>query len=157
MYTATVDLGEFRQAAAAIRNDIVRACYESSKTAAQAGRDHAKSVGPFQDRTGQLRATIRAEHSELDARGGAWDIVAPKPYALFVEGGTRPHEIRARDPWTKPLQFYWAAQGRWFVGARVDHPGTRPYPFMGPAYDKAHAALVANLEANLARIASSWS
>jgi len=155
MYTCTVDLSEFRREVAKTKNEIAKACYSAARHAAEEGRDEAKRVGAFEDHTGKLRSEIRAEHGQLEPTGGSWDIVAPTPYALFVEGGTRPHPIVARR--AANLHFWWAREGRWFHGRKVNHPGTRPLPFMGPAHIKAEAALVARLETELGRIAAGWS
>lgn len=154
MYTVIADLTEFRAAAARTQNELVRAAYDAARAGAEAGRDEAKRVGRFEDQSGRLRGTIAARHADLTEGGGVWEIVAPAPYALFVEGGTRPHPIVAR---TGPaLSFYWKREGRWFHGRRVNHPGTRPYPFMGPAYERAEAVAMARIEAAIARISAEW-
>lgn len=52
------------------------------------------------------------------------------PYALFVEVGTRPHEIRTKGRY--PLRNRKTGQ---VFGPVVDHPGTAPQPYLRPALD----------------------
>jgi hypothetical protein len=47
------------------------------------------------------------------------------PYALYVNNGTPPHSIDSTGPW--PLRN--RASGQVF-GRHVNHPGTRPQPFI---------------------------
>jgi hypothetical protein len=53
-----------------------------------------------------------------------------KPYALFVEIGTRPHEIRSKGPY--PLRNRQTGQ---VFGRVVQHPGTAAQPYLRPALD----------------------
>lgn len=62
-------------------------------------------------------------------------IDGPK-YGLYVEKGTRPHEIVARN--APALVFYWEKLGRWVSFRRVWHPGTRPYWFLRTANQSAY-------------------
>ena len=74
------------------------------------------------------------------------ETIASADYAIHVERGTRPHEIRPRN--RKALR--WAADGsqarltgsprsggRVRFAKRVQHPGTRAQPFMVPGAQKA--------------------
>jgi hypothetical protein len=74
------------------------------------------------------------------------ETIASADYAIYVERGTRPHEIRPRN--RKALR--WAASaadarltgtprtgGRVRFAKRVQHPGTRAQPFMVPGAQKA--------------------
>lgn len=72
--------------------------------------------------TGRLRESIYHE-----MRGETLIVGASAPYALYVEEGTRPHEIWPRE--RKALMWPGAAHPY----AEVDHPGTRPEPFLRPA------------------------
>lgn len=73
-------------------------------------------------------------------------VTASVRYASFLEYGTRPHEITANA--RKALRFAASAGGQRLSGAprkgaavvfakRVHHPGTPPYPFLGPGAKKA--------------------
>lgn len=80
-------------------------------------------------RTGNLRRTIHLESS--DARQAV--TVASARYAPAVEFGSRPHVIVPRR--RKVLRF--SAGGRVVFTERVNHPGTKPRPFMLPGARKA--------------------
>lgn len=69
-----------------------------------------------------------------------WRVHAQADYAAYVELGTRPHEIRARD--AKQLRWTNATPGGYAVNTpggymhfayRVMHPGTRPQSFLRAA------------------------
>lgn len=59
-------------------------------------------------------------------------------YAHMVEFGTRPHKIAPR---ARALEI-----GGQFVAGAVDHPGSRPHPFMRPAADAKFGAAVAAVQ-----------
>ena len=74
------------------------------------------------------------------------ETIASANYAVYVESGTRPHEIKPRNK--KALR--WAADGsqarlsgtprkggRVRFAKRVMHPGTRPQAFMVPGAERA--------------------
>lgn len=78
-------------------------------------------------RTGVLRASVTKEVREKEA------VVGPTaPYAVYVLKGTRPHEIH--PVYTKALRFEVA--GRVVFAMRVQHPGTRPQPFIRETADQ---------------------
>ncbi len=55
-------------------------------------------------------------------------VAAHAPYAAWVELGTRPHAIDAHGPYS----LHNAETGQYF-GPHVNHPGTRPEPYLRPA------------------------
>lgn len=96
-------------------------------------RDQAQQVATVArreapSRTGRLRASIVARRAQ-DVSGrfvSGWEVSATAPYAAFVHQGTRPHVILPRR-----RQFLRFQVGGTFVFARrVQHPGTRPRPFL---------------------------
>lgn len=90
----------------------------------------AKAFAPV--RSGALKRAIGTwyghHNGELEARVGA----NPAPgnyrigYAIFMHRGTRPHIIRPRQ--AKALRF--VVNGRVVYAAKVNHPGTRPRPYL---------------------------
>lgn len=62
-------------------------------------------------------------------------------YAHMVEFGTRAHTIA---PKAKAMQI-----GGQFVAGAVEHPGTRPHPFMRPAADAKFTEAVAAVQAQI--------
>lgn len=74
-------------------------------------------------RTGNLRRSIRAINT--GPLSGA--IFVPVKYAAAVERGSRAHVIRPRS-----LKEALAGRGLRHPVRRVNHPGTRPHPFVRP-------------------------
>ena len=72
-------------------------------------------------RSGRLAGSIIKEVGDGEA-----EIQALAPYAVFVEKGTAPHEIRPVN--ASVLAF--EASGKMIFAAIVRHPGTKPDPFM---------------------------
>lgn len=59
-------------------------------------------------------------------------VEATAPYAKFVHEGTGAHPIRPRKP-AFALAFWWEKKGDFEVNQGVNHPGTRPQPFLRDA------------------------
>ncbi|MEM2177034.1 MAG: HK97 gp10 family phage protein [Archaeoglobaceae archaeon] len=78
-------------------------------------------------RTGRLVQSIQKHVGRLSAQVGT-DV----EYAIYVEFGTRPHEIRPVH--ARALRF--EVDGRIVFAARVWHPGTIPHPFVHVAADE---------------------
>lgn len=85
--------------------------------------------------TGRLRA---GNDLVVDAPDG-WSVTGHVQnlveYALDVHNGTRPHEIRPRDP-AGFLRFT-GADGGIVYTKLVHHPGTRPRPFLAEGAEMA--------------------
>lgn len=81
--------------------------------------------------TGNLKNTIG---QDFDDDGMGFEAGPTANYGADVEYGTQAHEIRPRD--AKAL--HWVdSEGRDMFRRRVWHPGTRPQPYMRPAFDEA--------------------
>lgn len=162
MFTFSIDRSDgYEQAKTATKARLRLLVGVVVAKAADEGVAEAKRVGRFRDRTGQLRGTLRRTPVRTSVGEAVSFLEAPAKYASFVESGTAPHEIlprdyhwgskRARRPTSrvtgravsdatmgagrgKALRFY--IGGRVVFARRVNHPGTKPYPFIGPAYLK---------------------
>lgn len=83
---------------------------------------------------GALRMSIRtvrapAKSDQLEAMVGANPVKGGKAgYALYVNEGTRAHEIRPRIK--RVLRFYWRRVGSVVIASRVHHPGTKATHFI---------------------------
>ena len=75
--------------------------------------------------TGHLR---RSNHSKVDGFTGT--VSNNVKYAKIIEEGSKAHKIRPR----KKKYLYW--KGASHPVKEVNHPGTKPYPFLKPALDK---------------------
>lgn len=154
MFRCTLDLSAFRESANETIRELERGIERVTATAAQEGADEARKVGQFQDRTGQLRRNIAAFRVSGGPRQSSWEVLAATPYAQFVEAGTKPHQIHARS--APYLVFYWPKVGRVVRFTRVNHPGSRPYPFMGPGLLKAERSMRAGFEGLISRISVTY-
>jgi HK97 gp10 family phage protein len=98
-------------------------------------------------KSGKLASTLRISTAVRRGVVSAKVVVGDSKkkgvfYAHMLEGGTKPHFIKAKPG--KSLRLY---GGR--MVKRVTHPGIRPRPFMGPAFK---AGTTAALEAVAAYI-----
>ena len=106
---------------------------EKAKKAAQkaikaAGKEYYKQVqddidagNSFTPRTGNLQDSITFRYRNFQSIIGAH-----KEYAPYVEYGTRPHKIRAKN-----ARFLTIPTDDGFLFVKeVNHPGSKPYPFM---------------------------
>lgn len=95
---------------------------------------NAREFAPFE--TGELRNSIEVVKDADGVR-----IRANAPYAAYVEFGTWSHNVIAPQTGTytirpkKPggvLRFT-GSDGNTVFAKKVEHPGVRPQPFLGPA------------------------
>jgi hypothetical protein len=94
-------------------------------------------------RTGKLRDSLQIRREgELSAFVGT-DL----PYARFLTEGTRPHRIVPRQ--AQALRF--EAEGAIVFARAVQHPGTRPVPFVEEATQELITAAQEEADALLAR------
>lgn len=64
------------------------------------------------------------------------EIGVPQPLGGWITKGTRPHVIRPKGP-GYPLRFFWAKGPKGpgiYHYYSVNHPGTKPNPFIARAY-----------------------
>ena len=97
------------------------------RTLALSAVKNQKNLAPV--RTGNLRRTIHV----ASATATSAVTVASANYAAAVEFGTAPHVIRPRR--RKALRFN--VGGSVVFAKKVNHPGTRPQPFMLPGAKQA--------------------
>ena len=97
--------------------------------------DGAMSLTEVHRPSGYMRSQIGWRFGQ-DEEGMYWDIESPArslqgaPYGLFVEVGTKAHPIDSHGPW--PLRNRQTGQ---VFGQHVNHPGTKPQPYLRPALD----------------------
>jgi len=105
----------------ALRNAIKNAVARSAERYVTMMHDYIDAGKAFTPRTGHLQRTIgwrmESENSAV--------VFANAEYAPFVELGTRPHTILPKR--AQALRF--EKGGRWVFAKRVNHPGSKPYPF----------------------------
>ena len=135
---------EFLGAVERFVGDIERGCVGVVQETCLDGAEHARTVGRFKDHSGSegLRASIKAFPTTRTERGATGSFGTTKSYAAIVEGGSVAHEIKAR----RRKFLRWEADGATHFARAVQHPGTSPRPFMGPAAIKAESVLYARAE-----------
>lgn len=124
--------------------------YQTMVKATTIIKEDAKAIksGSFRNQTGSLRRSIvsrvhSAAHGEIST-----DI----PYAGHVEFGTRPHTILPKKG--RYLRFK-ARSGKMVFARKVNHPGSKPYPYMKPAFENNQGAIVKEYELLAQRIINS--
>ncbi len=153
MLTCTVDLDFYRGNVARTINTIQNGALAASRKAALEGAQYAKKVGAFQDRTGKLRDRIYAKFKSGNINGSKWEIISPAKYSIFIEKGTKPHEIKPKD---KSVLHWIDSGGGHIFAKRVMHPGTRPYGYMESTAVKAKHVLWHEINATLDRVNRLW-
>lgn len=123
-----IDTGAFEQSLSALETSFVSGAKQLLGEATRTAQEFARVTPLFKDRTGALRASIRRQtistwHHRLVAGG------RPAPYGVFVHEGTAPHMIVGNPT----LTFVW--KGVLVHFRYVNHPGTKPRPFMRAARD----------------------
>jgi phage gpG-like protein len=82
-------------------------------------------------KTGDLRRRITHATEHTDTKSTA-KIGTNLEYAQAVEEGTNPHKIKRKDG--KPLRI--KINGKWVTVDEVNHPGSKPYPYLHPAIEE---------------------
>lgn len=120
------------------------------------GAAHARRIHRWKNRTGNAERATQGRVTSSDATGAEGEMVCDVPYASFLEEGTPPHFIIGNDSPDQNLHFYWVERGISFNGPIVHHPGTKPSPFMGPAYIKCEAVIVREHEKSIRKCQASF-
>lgn len=116
-----------RDALNTLQASIYNNAAQALKAALSVTVQQAKQSTAWQNRTGALRSSIVAKQSDsFEGTVGAY-----ARHAVFVEWGTRPHEIRPRNASILAFQV----NGSTVFARKVNHPGTEPTKFMGAAAD----------------------
>lgn len=153
MLHCTLELGGYHTAVGRSLDELEAGIERAAGNAAQEGAEEARRVGRFQDRTGQLRRNIAAFRVGGGFRTVQWHVLAPLPYSEFVEAGTKPHRIEARNA----ESLRWVNAGGVHFARVVNHPGSRAFPFMGPGLLKSERVLFRDLELLVTHIGKYWS
>jgi len=104
---------------------IKEASGEGLHMLAHAGQ--AIMIGEAPERTGTLRRSII-----IMKDGDAYVVTPLVSYAVYVERGTKPHEIVAR----RAQALHFVCRGAPVFFRRVMHPGTQPNPFIARTREK---------------------
>ena len=128
-----LDIRGIVQGFARVERYLERNLLEAMSLSVDLVAEDARATHPYTDRTGKLTNSI-AGHVQGSPLGGdlLGVVSAGAEYALYVEKGTRAHEIRPTH--RKALRF--PAEGGYRFAKVVHHPGTQPQPFLEPALER---------------------
>jgi HK97 gp10 family phage protein len=129
----SMDAREFERGLRRWAGRLSRESKEATRRTGIRVQNEARRLAPVD--TGRLRSSIVHRVEERGARFYDVSVGTNVNYAEDVEKGTRPHRIYPR----KKKALYWP--GAMHPVAYVDHPGTRPQPFLEPAIAMADAWL----------------
>ncbi len=138
MSSASFKTDGFRAALRDLKPAILNNAHQALVVAVHAAKESATSTNLFEDRTGVTRSSI---HEEMTAPLSG-KVVAGGKVAVFLNDGTGPHEIRAKNGGM--LRF--EVQGHTVFAKAVHHPGTKPRPFMDQAAEFGEQVLEYGLE-----------
>ncbi len=177
MFTVKVDHSRFDKAVARTDHAIRVGSIDAVTKGARAGATYARRNHKHKRRTGLLTSGANLRGLYKGYRNGIAiaQIQNVTRYARFVEYGTRPHQIwpKAGHGTTHPLnpgqsrrditdigthrvalRFRW--KGRIVFRRYVNHPGTKPYPFMIPAMAPARDAVIKGYAPMFKRFRQIW-
>lgn len=146
--TWTINEADLRAKIAQADREMAVVLRDSVKNACDEGAQEARDTHQYKDRSGALTASIDSRLLASGADVAMGEMTAKAPYASHVEGGTVPHVILPKNG--RYLKFN--IGGRTIFATKVNHPGTKPFPFMGQAYLKAERVLRRDLESGVQRL-----
>ena len=150
MITFTIDDRQFRRQMrqfakrkdGEFKNAVLRATLEMEKLAKMKVRNFTRSA---KVKSGFLINNIR---KQITDKGLTGMVISWAGYSQAFEEGTRPHIIRAKNkpvlagpyrgrPAGWKVSAKSASMGYATYGKQVQHPGTKPHPFMYPSWRSA--------------------
>lgn len=134
--------------------DTARAEEDALAFAGRFAKDHVQRYPGFKPRTGALQSATKASRVARTKGGKLIRLTNNKPYAAAIDGGARPHVIRAKSMGMKRGVLRFKVGNRWVSKREVRHPGNRPYKFLYRATNAAGRVMKRNLTQRLSAIAS---
>jgi HK97 gp10 family phage protein len=110
-------------------------------------------------KTGELRGQIKSRAARGRRDLVVYNVAVRSRSAHLIEFGTSPHPIAPRNAVSRLLSAMRSARegaeamtiGGRFVGGAVQHPGSRPFPFLRPALERNADRVIAIAAAALRR------
>ena len=125
----TIRDDKFGKVQKAIEKAVVTALYEAA-IIVHGDAVLKAPVGQYPQGSGVVGGNLRSSIAfDVDEKDSIAYVGTNVEYAPHVEYGTRPHIIRAKN--AKAL-----SNGSIIFGKKVNHPGTKPQPFLRPALDE---------------------
>lgn len=148
LFSVDVDTAGFRRACDDLFAGLVQTASEAAMAGSKAAELEAKAIlrSTTKRHTGQLEdLTISSRVSLTSAR-----FKSSAKYARFIDSGTRPHVIAARNG--EFLRF--VKNGSVYFRRFVHHPGTAPRPFIDRAIATGELAMNLIAERGVERAAA---
>ncbi len=140
MFEVHIDTSGFRAGLRALLANIENGAQAALQDAAHATEQAARNTQSFDDKTGQLRASIHTG----PIRFGSTFVEAGAEHAGWIEDGTKgPYEIRAKG---RALRF--EMNGTTVFRKSVMHPGIKARHFMRDAAIEGQTVMQRSLESN---------
>ncbi len=125
-----------------------RLIIDTSQQGGDVALGHVQHHAEFQRRTGKLQD--KTDYRVVKLRGGKLlKVFNPLPYAAAIDGGAKPHLIRARS---SPYLHFKGKRG-WVRAKVVRHPGNRAYRFLYNATDAAFRVMGQRLRVGMSALA----
>lgn len=176
-FTCEIDFSELDAAWKEAQAELARGVTRGVERGVTDGAAEARGSHRYTDCTGALTSSIRGylERSAAPGAGGAamGVLEATAKHASFVESGTEPHDIYPKeghgftgplpkgqsrrdknDVGTHRVALRWQTGGQTHFASMVHHPGSQPYPFVGPAVQKAERVIEVEVELATERVAA---
>jgi hypothetical protein len=146
-----LDLADVRRAHDKLLSRTSAAIVLELANAGKYAVDFVRQRPTFTPRSGELQAKTQW----IPYKGRAIRIQNAAKHVHAIDGGAGPHVIRPKRPGGM-LRFR-ARDGRWVSTRKVNHPGNRPYRFLGAAVNAAGARMFHGLEERMHRAAVQFS
>ncbi len=114
-------------------DDLIGSQRQALRFAVDTASQAARETDLWNDKTGVTRRSIKGRVADDNG------FVAAGGVAHWLEYGTRPHRIEG-NPW-----LVFSVNGETVFARGVNHPGTKPRPFMSKARDAGAKSLEYNL------------
>lgn len=143
--TFDLDLSDLKPALDKLGTNIGRACLTSVRSAIDYGGHLARGTHRFETRTGNLEAHTGGQVLATSLYETEGEIFADTRYASFVDKGTKPHRIEPKTAGNETSgtahMLRWENDSGVHFARGVNHPGTKPDPFMTNAGIETEAQL----------------
>lgn len=132
-----VDLSDLRGLGQQLHANVVSGLHRAVRVASESAQRRAQANAPVKD--GDLQKSLMASPVK-SLVNVVWSTVTSRlEYLRWVVEGTRAHRIEAR----RAKALHWTSGGQKFFRGAVNHPGTKPNPFLLPAASVADTTLAA--------------
>ena len=145
-----IDLGSVQKAHAKFLRGHEAMVGRVANAAGKRAVSHVRSNPGFTPRSGALQASTKRDVF-IRVGGALIRVKATADHAIFLEKGTRPHTIAAKNK--KYLRFVPAGASGPVFRKRVAHPGTKPTRFLSRARDNAYEWAGEALRRDMSRLA----